>query len=521
MEPGKNYIAKLPGRSRPAFVRKRRDAIESAFGLTAIARAFGPARPRPSASVERSEPEVRVCSAPSPQYFMTPPQQPPLQIGYTDPSRPTHVAPHALTMYPVQSQYVQTFTEPQPQISETISTKVIAKDSQQEDPAFYQHRCASCGKFRSPSYNIRHQLAAGETPKPSICRKCIKERTSSEGSDSHDESHSQKRNKREAHRNRRERGVERRKNTDSIEEIKRGSSSEEEIRTIRRVRSLSRRPTYLRRSWSRSSTRTRNSYKSNRYRSGRGRLSDEDVVLVKRVRYVERPNRRRSQSRPRNPPPYRRSLNYEDDEKLVEQRSPEYEHPQAHATVEVRRIRQDEFTLHNYDNEHAEDYATEPPLHRSVSMVAHPGTPTRAEQGDYFTRYFTRSTAPYPDHIPIRRQVSRLSYGYDQSHDEALLPPARSVRIVRAQPDSDNPVQIRRWDRDGVGNASSQVSLVEPSYRVQSPEVITVEPDDPLGRQWRGRHQDASGFVEQESINERYPSGSRLSILPCTDQLAD
>lgn len=48
-----------------------------------------------------------------------------------------------------------------------------------------KHTCGACGKFRSPSYCKRHPLADGETPKPSLCRKCAKGSTDTGSDDSY------------------------------------------------------------------------------------------------------------------------------------------------------------------------------------------------------------------------------------------------------------------------------------------------------------------------------------------------
>ena len=47
---------------------------------------------------------------------------------------------------------------------------------------FERHTCGHCGKFRSASYHKRHPLAAGERPRPTICKRCARHATSSEES---------------------------------------------------------------------------------------------------------------------------------------------------------------------------------------------------------------------------------------------------------------------------------------------------------------------------------------------------
>ncbi|KAL8899899.1 MAG: hypothetical protein Q9192_001341 [Flavoplaca navasiana] len=58
------------------------------------------------------------------------------------------------------------------------STTTVTTTIEPQAPSKYS--CASCGKFRSARYHYRHPLASGETPRPTLCRKCVKQHTSSE-----------------------------------------------------------------------------------------------------------------------------------------------------------------------------------------------------------------------------------------------------------------------------------------------------------------------------------------------------
>ncbi|KAL9637863.1 MAG: hypothetical protein Q9204_001710 [Flavoplaca sp. TL-2023a] len=58
------------------------------------------------------------------------------------------------------------------------STTTVTTTIEPQAPSKYC--CASCGKFRSARYHYRHPLASGETPRPTLCRKCVKQHTSSE-----------------------------------------------------------------------------------------------------------------------------------------------------------------------------------------------------------------------------------------------------------------------------------------------------------------------------------------------------
>lgn len=59
--------------------------------------------------------------------------------------------------------------------------------------------CGHCGKYTSASYHKRNPLANGEWPKPSICTKCAKDKTSSEGSSDSERRYRKKRQRRRRH----------------------------------------------------------------------------------------------------------------------------------------------------------------------------------------------------------------------------------------------------------------------------------------------------------------------------------
>ncbi|KAL8833465.1 MAG: hypothetical protein Q9176_007967 [Flavoplaca citrina] len=82
------------------------------------------------------------------------------------PPPPTYVIPAPPT------QVVQV---PQPV---EASTTTVTTTIEPQAPSKYS--CASCVKFRSARYHFRHPRASGETPRPTLCRKCVKQHTSSE-----------------------------------------------------------------------------------------------------------------------------------------------------------------------------------------------------------------------------------------------------------------------------------------------------------------------------------------------------
>ncbi|GBF63070.1 hypothetical protein TMEN_5691 [Trichophyton mentagrophytes] len=65
-----------------------------------------------------------------------------------------------------------------------------------------RHRCAVCGRYRSPSYQHRHPIIPGQIPPTSVCRKCRFTYTSSGDSTESDESDRRSRDRRRSRRRR-------------------------------------------------------------------------------------------------------------------------------------------------------------------------------------------------------------------------------------------------------------------------------------------------------------------------------
>ncbi|KAI4182808.1 MAG: hypothetical protein L6R41_005766 [Letrouitia leprolyta] len=99
-------------------------------------------------------------------------QQPPQSVIVAQPSSyitsPQVVQPN---------QYLQL---PPPSPVGTMTTATTTHQDLQPQYGSAKHTCAACGKFRSARYHYRHQLAPGETPRPTLCRKCVRQHTSSE-----------------------------------------------------------------------------------------------------------------------------------------------------------------------------------------------------------------------------------------------------------------------------------------------------------------------------------------------------
>ena len=140
MIPGKTYVGILPGHTRPAFVRKPALEVERRPGI--LAQVFGPSR--------------HAYSVIDPVKFR--------MFGrkyrdryYYDRATDTY-RPLIATQYATPSC--------------THGTGRVVTSVQQT--------CASCGKFRSASWQARHPLVPGVTPIPTVCRKCHGKSTSSE-----------------------------------------------------------------------------------------------------------------------------------------------------------------------------------------------------------------------------------------------------------------------------------------------------------------------------------------------------
>ena len=140
MVPGKTYVGILPGHTKPAFIRKRTLDVGRPPGL--LAQVFGPSR--------------QAYSVVDPGKFKMFGRKYRDRYYYdrtTDTYRPLAATQRATPTY-------------------TNGTGRVVTS--------YQQTCASCGKFRSASWQARHPLVPGVTPVPSVCRKCHGKSTSSE-----------------------------------------------------------------------------------------------------------------------------------------------------------------------------------------------------------------------------------------------------------------------------------------------------------------------------------------------------
>ncbi|KAL8987865.1 MAG: hypothetical protein Q9177_002983 [Variospora cf. flavescens] len=207
MEPGRVYVGRLPNHNGPVLVRRRRKSFTNPFGVPSVASLWAPPR-APSldyqntiTAIYQPQPQSQTLIA-QPRIYTTPPQvvEPPAYLGL-----------------------------PPPQPVGTTTTTITTTEAQATLNTSTKHTCPACGKFRSARYHYRHPLAPGETPRPTLCRKCIKQHTSSEEFDEIERARWKKKKEQEA----RQRKIHR----SSSSEYWESSSSQEGRRRRHRYRS--------------------------------------------------------------------------------------------------------------------------------------------------------------------------------------------------------------------------------------------------------------------------------------------
>ena len=306
LSPGRTYIRRSTRDGRLALVQ-RRGPVEGAFGFRGIAEALFSSRARWRES-DRIQPINRVVSAPPTAQYRMAPQLQQMHFDTPCPGLATSVA-HQTTITYSDVALPGPPARPPPafqsdaQLLQPILAEVSAEVINEGETR--RHTCASCGKFRSPSYQNLHPLTRGEIPKPAICGRCRRQQTSSEGSDrSYRRSRSYHFGRRGGHHRRRRRHHRYQQNraTGSSEERKDMRSPNEEIHVIRHSRSSS----GGRRGHRRSSSSSKHSARvhvsvSPETRRSRERPSEDGVEIIERIHFVPHSGRprvnRRSESR--------------------------------------------------------------------------------------------------------------------------------------------------------------------------------------------------------------------------------
>ncbi|KAL8921255.1 MAG: hypothetical protein Q9172_004135 [Xanthocarpia lactea] len=459
MQSGRVYVGRLPNHSGPVFVRKRRKSFANPFGVPSVTSIYGQ---------QHYAPDYQ-CTTTAVY------QPPPPPLPYMIPAPPAQV---------VQA----------PPPADATTTTVTTTVEPQPPPASSKHSCASCGKFRSARYHYRHPLAPGENPRPTLCRKCIKQHTSSEDFDDMERAYWKRRQsegrrakqhrsyssdgwtssssqeeRRRHHRYRSSEGSRRhrrpnqsssgastkiyiiRRPEERPEERRRQpTSSSENVRIIRHVRKADSRPRPI--------LRTRH-----RYGPYDGHYSHEEYredVQVDDDDYFE--PRGRSRSRTFGRQSHDGSNSYEDEYVRVStttsrsrplslldrltgsrsrsrsKRSSSYEDEHVRITIRSREPSPLHYERHEEYEERLEESHGSPWRRGSESMIVHRDSEVKTRMGDYFDRpHSTYSRHSYED-----RRLEGRSMGHRS--------PGGSMRALRRQ--SPEPILRRRSSLDhGLG----------------------------------------------------------------------
>lgn len=228
MEEGKTFVERRPS-GQAVFVRK---IFKLPPTSELLADAFSSRPHRRTLSLGRTRDEYRVVSAPTQRALPPPPMRVVAPVGdqtvtVVDPAGPPILG------YPSHQQLGPLPPPFHPYFAHPNADRVL-------NPARYataddlKYKCSVCGKFRSTSYHQRHPLVPGQIPPSSVCSRCKRSRTSSEGS-------SEESFRSRGHRRSRKKDAERMQNTPSDDErfstiARRGSG----VEVIRRSRSRSR-----------------------------------------------------------------------------------------------------------------------------------------------------------------------------------------------------------------------------------------------------------------------------------------
>lgn len=468
MTPGEVYITRLPGHTGSVFVRKRApQQPRRRFGL--LAEAFG--QPQCYYTAKR----MRTSSFPADdeRHVMEIPTR--LEVEQLRPDYPVMVRG---TSEPGRV-LVQQSRNPEPAFAEVVQptrTTYITRRPRRVTEPTMRHTCASCGKFRSSSYEHRHPLAPGETPKPTMCEKCISKQTSSEESPG---SHRRSGKKKRYYRLRRRWTA---STGDRISEFERGRP--------RHLASKRSRMHNSRRSSSDEEPRVSITYDGARSRRTTSEYSPEGrrVRVFRRTRYVDSEGRplSRSRSRSRSTSLSRRSYkrvcgfeipsSEESSVRIRDRRVPSRSRSRSVTYRRPLRIRRSRDTS-SIDDDYEHIYTpteVRGPNHvervveieddrtsfksgvrrRPASMIVEPGTTYAASRANADLK------SDYGNPVEIRSITGRVE-----------RPPSRSVRIVQVSPEAQDSFRRNRI-RD----------TVEPQrvfYEPRPPPIITrqiVEP---------------------------------------------
>ena len=533
MEPGKTYVTRLPGSGRPAFIRSKRKPPNLRSGYSALTESsIIPYMPPRSRSVEAPPREIRIYSAPvQSSYTIAPPQQQ-LQLGHSG----AHVV--AESQHPMEMIHSAPPQFPPPQLvleqsqqSSTAVARVVSRHGRTHD-IILRHTCASCGKFRSPSYHHRHPLAPDEIPSPGICRKCKKVQTSSEEST---EDGSRSRTSREYRRRKRasekvkRKQKHRRSSSSDSDRSGKSSSIEEEIRVIRRTELRGRKRSGSRAqehspSSPEAQARIRVSYKP--ARRTHTESPTEKVHVVERIRYVEAPEHRRSRSQSLSRERYEEMDDFVQVHRPTPQRSPTrfISYPQddrghvveqhVRESLEVPSRRR----LIRTAEQHDEPY----------QLRARASHPRPAGASFEHVRDFIHSSRTRGSHHRLAgasfehvRDVSQSSRDSHEHHGDADTlsnrPPSRSMRVLRIHQRHPEDANRDSWESDSAEVGPPRVMFAPESSDRRTPPIVrrVSEVSQPLRRR-RRRVRDLDYLVLDKRSEELHSMGKlrRPQFLP-------
>jgi len=475
MEPGRTYVARLPGRSRPSFIRRKIQLPSLLLGFSTGTEKLVPYAPPRSRSVDTARQELRVVSAPVPPTYAIAPRQQQLQLEGAA-VQVTAAPPQSVVSVQAAPSHVAPSHVPAPLVLEqprpfsTVTAQVARHH-------VLQHTCASCGKFRSPSYHHRHLLAPNEIPKLGICRKCMRVQTSSDestedGSRSRSHSRDSRRHKRSA-RKRKHREKRRRSSSEetppSVEEVIRVTRRAESHGSKERRRSESRR---RRHSASDSEDQAQIQVSYLPAKKNKVEPPAERVHVVERVRYIEAPKHGRSRSESRA-----REVYEEDDEYVRVPRHTQQQRPASFISYQ-----QDD------DGQIIEERRPQPsrpfsPRHPDMHLIQHEEAYHPQETGH---RHRPRRISY--EHIREPSRSSRDSFEHEYHADIPSRPPSRSVRILRVHDRGPEDAIRDSWESDPANIGPPRVKFVPPDYASRhSPVSRHISEDIPAIRRRRRR----------------------------------
>lgn len=461
--------------------------------------------PLRSRSVESNRRDVRVVSAPiAPPYAMLPPQQQlHIDSNRAQSGQQPGILIHSAPPGPPPAAFDQ------PQSAEPASAGGRGRRTRTHEIVL-KHTCASCGKFRSPSYHHRHPLAPDEDPKPGFCRKCKKVQTSSdESTEGRSRSSDSRRRRKPSKKKKKKERHERSSSAEPNRDDGRSSSREEVIRVVHRSRSAasknSSRDEQRRRRHSPSSpespARIRVSYKPSQKKS---RAPTEKIQVIDRFRYVDPPAERRSRSRSRS--------------FGISHSRPRERYDEPDDFVHIRRSIESRRPIRFITYRKDRDGNLIEELHQETTELAH-GRRLDSTVAQHETRYELSGQERHQHHtISKPRHYYKGSLSSQESFENnagAYSPPrprsrsrSRSVRVLRV-PYSSEDTNVHSWESESAEIGTPRVTFAtDEPIRRRSPSQRRFSEDRLPIRRRRHRARESDDFPVNIHREESLSSGT-------------